>query len=96
MTTPHVRAHGMEVTYCGSGLVKVTLDGQTYELPNSYEMVKALIHTFGPFSHSQDVHYAAALLTLEVHRPNRQRTADDQAIITRVNQQRFQALTQTA
>ena len=93
---PHVTAHGMEVTYCGSGLVKVTLDGQTYELPNSYEMVKALIHTFGPFSHSQDVHYAAALLALEVHYSSRPRTADDQAIITRVNQQRFQALTQTA
>lgn len=82
----------MEVTYCGSGLVKVTLDGQTYDLPNSYEMVKALIHTFGPFSHSQDVHYAAALLTLEVQHPRRKRTDADQAIITRVNQQRNLAL----
>lgn len=92
--TPHVTAHGMEVTYCGSGLVKVTLDGQTYELPNSYEMIKSLIYLFGPFSHSQDVHYAAALLTLEVHHPNRQRTTDDQAIITRVNRQRNLALNQ--
>lgn len=94
--TPHVNAHGMEITYCSKGLVKVTLDGQTYELPNSYEMVKNLIHTFGPFSHSQDVHYAAVLLTLEVHYPNRKRTDADQTIITRVNQQRNLALTQTA
>ena len=92
---PHVTAHGMEVTYYSGGLVKVNLDGTDYELPNSYEMVKALIHTFGPFSHSQDVHYAAALLTLEVHHPNRQRTDADQAIITRVNEQRNTALTQT-
>ena len=93
---PHVTAHGMEITYCTGGMVRADLDSQTYEMPNSYEMVKSLIHTFGPFSHSQDVHYAAVLLTLEVHYPNRKRTADDQAIITRVNQQRFQALTQTA
>ena len=90
------KCHGMEITYCTNGMVRVNLDGINYEMPNSYEMVKNLIHTFGPFSHSQDVHYAAALLTLEVHHPNRQRTTDDQAIITRVNQQRFQALTQTA
>jgi len=95
MTTPHVRAHGMTITYCTGGMVKVDLDSRTYELPNSYEMVKNLIHTFGPFSHSQDVHYAASLLVLEVHYPNRQRTTDDQAIITRVNEQRNTALTQT-
>ena len=95
MTTPHVRAHGMEITYCTGGMVEVDLDSRTYEMPNSYEMVKSLIHTFGPFSHSQDVHYAAALLVLEVHYPTRQRTADDQEIINRVNRQRFEALNQT-
>ena len=95
MTTPHVRAHGMTITYCSKGLVKVDLDSRTYELPNSYEMVKSLIHTFGPFSHSQDVHYAASLLVLEVHYPSRKRTDADQAIITRVNEQRNTALTQT-
>lgn len=89
------KCHGMEITYCTNGMVRVNLDGINYEMPNSYEMVKALIHTFGPFSHSQDVHYAAALLVLEVHYPNRQRTANDQKIITRVNQQRNTALTQT-
>ena len=93
---PHVTAHGMEITYCTGGMVRADLDSQTYEMPNSYEMVKSLIHTFGPFSHSQDVHYAAVLLVLEVHHPNRKRTEADQAIITRVNQQRCAALTQTA
>jgi len=84
----------MEITYCTGGMVKVNLDGTAYELPSAYEMVKSLISFFGPFSHSQDVHYAAALLTLEVHHPNRQRTTDDQAIITRVNRQRNLALNQ--
>lgn len=93
--TPHVNAHGMTITYCTGGMVRVNLDSQTYEMPNSYEMVKSLIHTFGPFSHSQDVHYAAVLLTLEVHYPNRKRTDADQTIITRVNEQRFTALNAT-
>ena len=93
--TPHVTAHGMTITYCSKGLVKVNLDSQTYEMPISYEMVRSLISLFGPFSHSQDVHYAAALLVLEVHYPTRQRTADDQEIINRVNRQRNAALTQT-
>lgn len=90
--TPHVTAHGMEITYCTGGMVKVNLDGTAYELPSAYEMVKSLISFFGPFSHSQDVHYAASLLVLEVHYPNRKRTDADQAIITRVNRQRNLAL----
>ena len=89
------KCHGMEITYCTNGMVRVNLDGINYEMPNSYEMVKSLIHTFGPFSHSQDVHYAASLLVLEVHYPSRKRTDADQAIITRVNEQRNTALTQT-
>lgn len=90
-----LNCHGMEITYCTGGMVRANLDGINYEMPNSYEMVKSLIHTFGPFSPSQDVHYAAVLLTLEVHYPNRKRTDADQAIITRVNQARFIALNQT-
>ena len=90
--TPHVTAHGMTITYCSRGLVKVNLDGADYELPSAYEMVKSLISFFGPFSHSKDVHYAAALLTLEVQYPDRKRTDADQTIITRVNQQRNLAL----
>ena len=89
---PHVTAHGMEITYCTGGMVRVNLDGTDYELPNSYEMVKRLISLFGPFSHSQDVHYTAVLLTLEQRYPDRKRTDADQAIITRVNQQRNLAL----
>jgi len=50
--TPHVTAHGMEITYCTGGMVKVNLDGTAYELPSAYEMVKSLISFFGPFSHS--------------------------------------------
>lgn len=92
---PHVIAHGMEITYCSGGLVKVNLDNRSYEIPASYERVKGLISQFGPFSHSQDVHYAAVLLTLEQHYPDRKRTDADQAIITRVNQARNSALTQT-
>ena len=93
--TPHVTAHGMTITYCSKGLVKVNLDGTDYELPSAYETVRSLISLFGPFSHSQDVHYAAVLLVLEVHHPNRQRTDADQKIIARVNEQRNTALTQT-
>lgn len=92
--TPHVKAHGMQITYCSGGLVKVNLDGTDYELPSAYEMVKSLIYFFGPFSHSQDVHYTAVLLTLEQHYPNRKRTDADQTIVTRVNQQRNLALNQ--
>lgn len=82
----------MKVTYCSKGLVKVELDGQTYQLEDAYQLIQQRISHFTKFSSARDAQYAAVLLTLEQHYPDRKRTDADQTIITRVNQERCAAL----